>query len=209
MIYIFLTFSLAYLLGSIPSAVIAGKITKGIDIREHGSHNAGATNVFRVLGAKIAIPVFLVDVLKGFLAVYLLSIFSLDDFISWPPVTLKFILGMLAVLGHVFPVFAGFRGGKGVATLLGVVIGIMPYAALSGLGIFILFFVITHYVSVGSIFAGLSFPIFTIFIQHNEDPWIIGFSLFVATLLLFTHRKNIKRLIKGKESKIQFKKNKE
>jgi glycerol-3-phosphate acyltransferase PlsY len=148
---------LAYLIGAIPFSVIAGKVLKGIDVREYGSGNAGATNTFRVLGKKAGIPVLLLDVFKGFLAV------DLVWFTSYVPSTeiyinLQLAFGIAAVLGHVFPIYAGFRGGKGVATLLGFMIGVFPEAALISIIVFVITLLFSKYVSLSSIFAGLFFP---------------------------------------------------
>ncbi len=199
----YLSFLLSYLLGSIPSAVMVGKLTKGIDVRDYGSGNAGATNTFRVLGWKIAIPVLLIDVGKGLLAVELYNIFNL----TWLPIPTKIILGLLAVVGHIFPLFAKFRGGKGIATLLGVVIALSPITVLYTLIVFVLTFAITNYISLSSILSGLALPIIYYF-THKSDlnyPLLIFF-IFIFFLVIYTHRSNIKRLLTGTESKIFFSK---
>ena len=131
---------LAYLLGSIPTAVIVGKVFFGVDVREHGSGNAGATNTFRILGFKAGLSVFLIDGMKGFLATYLAVVFELDKLTHWHMIFIQFILTTAVVLGHIFPVFAGFRGGKGVATMLGAVFGILPFGALLSFGVFLAVF---------------------------------------------------------------------
>ncbi len=194
----------AYLLGSIPSAVWIGKKYYGIDVREHGSKNAGTTNTLRVLGKRAAIPVFIIDFLKGFLAVTLSSLLAYDrdlqpDFI----INVKIGLVFAAVIGHIFPIFAGFRGGKGVATIAGAVVGIYPPAILLCLIIWFISLIITHYVSFSSMLAGVMYPIFIMISPRtNHSVPLIIFSLLVAVLLIYTHRKNIKRLMAGEESKI-------
>ena len=167
---------IAYLLGSIPNAVWIGKKYYGIDIREHGSRNAGTTNMLRVLGRRAALPVFALDVLKGFVAV---------------------------ALGHIFPVFAHFKGGKGVATLVGAVLGIHPITVLLCFGIWFIVLMITHYVSLSSMIAGCCFPVFVLLSPKiNHSVPLVVFSFVIAALLIWTHRKNIDRLKKGTESKI-------
>lgn len=196
----------AYLFGSIPTSVWVGKIFYGIDVREHGSGNAGATNTIRVLGLIPGISVFIVDVLKGYLAVRLLY---LTDF--YIPKTGMFInfqlfLGIAALLGHIFPIFAQFRGGKGVAVLSGVVFALHPYATLIVFGIWIVSVLITRYVSLSSMIAGFSFPLVLIFVYRTTNPSLITFAFILAILMLFTHQKNIERLVKGEESKFSLKK---
>ena len=153
----------AYLLGSIPSAVWIGKKYYGVDIREHGSRNAGTTNMLRVLGRRAAVPVFALDFLKGFVAVTLIALLKYDEHVGdiWI-INLKIVAVFAAVLGHIFPVFAGFRGGKGVATLVGAVTGIYPPAALLCFGVWSVVLMISHYVSLSSMIAGCCFPVFTL-----------------------------------------------
>ena len=162
---------IAYLLGSIPNAVWIGKKYYGIDIREHGSRNAGTTNMLRVLGRRAALPVFALDVLKGFVAVALLGLLKYDDNISdiWL-INLKIIAVFAAVLGHIFPVFAHFKGGKGVATLVGAVLGIHPITVLLCFGIWFIVLMITHYVSLSSMIAGCCFPVFVrrLLVRHRR-----------------------------------------
>lgn len=192
----------AYLLGSLPAAVWVGKRFYGIDVREHGSGNAGATNTFRVLGKKAGIPVLLLDVLKGFLAVSL--VWLQDDYSSLahtPFTNLKLSFGFGAVLGHIFPIFAGFRGGKGIATLLGIVLAVHPPAALCSLGLFVLILTITKYVSLGSMVAGLAFPLLVIFLFKSNVASLNIFSSVVAILIVVTHQKNILRLMSKSENK--------
>lgn len=192
----------AYLIGSVPSAVWVGKAFYGIDVREYGSGNAGATNTFRVLGKKAGIPVLLLDILKGYLALQLVYLTGSYLPSSQQFVNFKLALGIAALIGHIFPVFAGFRGGKGVATLLGILIGVQPLAALICAGIFLLVFIPSGYVSLGSMTSAIAYP-FIIMLGLNETiPTVNIFAMSVAILVLITHQKNIERLLKGTESKI-------
>lgn len=191
----------AYLTGSIPTAVWWGKRYYGIDVREFGSGNAGATNTFRVLGKKAGIPVLLIDIVKGTIAV-LLAHFSPFIFDSNEFVNLELGLGIAALVGHVFPVFAGFRGGKGVATILGVVICLTPITSLLVLAVFLTVLLATRYVSLSSMIAGISFPFFLNIVLENQNQTLLIFSVFVAILLIVTHKKNISRLLKRQESKV-------
>ena len=191
----------AYLLGSIPSSVWIGRKFYGVDVRDHGSGNAGFTNTVRVLGWKAGIPVFLLDVLKGFAAVNLIHFLKYYEPHTTNFINYQLILGAAAVLGHIFPVYVNFRGGKGVATLLGLVLAVQPAVTLICLGIFLLVFVATGYVSLSSISAGLSFPILTIVIFKTTVVSLIIFSLIVAILLILTHQKNIQRILRNEESK--------
>lgn len=213
-IYIIATF-LAYLFGSIPSSVWVGKLFYGVDIREHGSKNAGATNTFRVLGKKAGIPVLIFDILKGWLAVKITFYATSNGGVSFEEYTnLKLILGIAAVLGHIYPIYVGFRGGKGVATLLGVVLALHLPASLVSISVFLIVFLITHYVSLASMTGALAFPIgyfaTTLYITgENLVPSMIVFSISAAILVLLTHQKNIERLLKHDESKMYFSKKKE
>lgn len=202
---------IAYLLGSIPSAVWIGKKYYGIDIREHGSKNAGTTNMLRVLGKRAAIPVFIIDFFKGFGAVSLMFIMRFDPEVNqaWE-INLRIIATIAVVLGHIFPIFANFKGGKGVATLVGAMTGIYPPIMLLVFGVWLFVFMMWHYVSLASIVAGCCFPIFVfIFSTMTYNPAapfvsvpFIVFSWIIAILLIITHRKNIDRLRSGTESKI-------
>lgn len=194
----------AYLLGSIPSAVWIGKRYYGIDVREHGSKNAGATNTLRVLGKQAALPVFALDVLKGFAAVTLMSLMKYSPAVGDNLLTiLKLLAVVAAVVGHIFPIFADFRGGKGVATLVGSVIAIAPSIILLCFGVWLVIFILFNYVSLASMCAGVSFPIFILVSPKAHDNLtLIIFSFLVAILLIWTHRKNISRLRAGTESKI-------
>lgn len=187
----------AYLLGSLPWAVWIGKWMYGVDVREHGSGNAGATNVFRVLGKKAGIPVLLLDALKGFGAVQL-------SHLSWlipEDNGFRIALGLAAALGHIFPVWAHFKGGKGIATLLGVVLALHPGAALLAIGIFLVTWGLTGFISLSSITASLSFPLWLIFRYGESSPSLVMFSLIVFVLVLITHQKNIERLLEGEEKR--------
>lgn len=194
----------AYLLGSIPSAVWIGRTFYGVDVREHGSKNAGSTNTIRVLGLKPGLVVFVMDMVKGFLAVNLvhLSYFLVPRTVDF--VNLQLLLGVSAVLGHIFPVFAQFRGGKGVATLFGLVMAIHPYPTLVCFGIFMITLIITKYVSLSSIVAGFTFPILVMFVFKTSIPSLVIFSMTVSILLLLTHQKNIERLLRREENKATF-----
>ncbi len=206
-----LALAVAYLLGAIPTAVWIGKFFYNVDVREFGSGNAGATNTFRVLGKRAGIPVLAFDILKGALAVMLVWFATEAPQHSEDFVNMQIALGVASVIGHIFPIFAGFRGGKGVATLFGVVLAIHPVACLLSVGVFLLVFLAFRYVSLGSISAGFSYPIIVITLFRNDVvPSLIVFSVLVAVLLLITHQKNIERLLRRQESKIDlFKKKSE
>ena len=211
---------LSYLVGSIPTSIIISKLTRGIDIREHGSGNAGGTNVMRVLGWKKRLLVIILDALKGAFAVVVIArlhygglpfqnVSPFDDF-----TLVQIIAGIAAVIGHIWTVFAGFRGGKGIATALGMLIMIITVDMLVAVGIFIIVVTVSRYVSLGSILAALSIPLTLIFrenILHDHIQsygTILPFFAAVSLLVVYTHRKNVMRLINGTESKISFKKKK-
>ena len=195
---------IAYLLGSIPSAVWVGQAFWGVDVREYGSGNAGATNTFRVLGPKAGIPVLLMDVCKGWLAVQIAVFLGNYPTASQQFINLKLALGVAALLGHIFPVYVGFRGGKGVATLLGILWGVHPPAALLCLGIFVVVFLLSGYVSLSSMITAVAFP-FIIMLFFNETVASMNiFGMAVAILVLVTHQRNIERLFRGEESRIRF-----
>lgn len=198
---------MAYILGSIPSAVWIGKWFYSVDVREEGSGNAGATNTIRVLGWKAGVPVLIFDVFKGWLAV---------SIISWMPETwynteyidyYKIAMAIAAVLGHIFPLFAGFRGGKGVATLLGVGMGLYGFIVGFPVGIFLILLLFTGYVSVASIMAALTFPLCVYLFGDMTGPYII-LAIMVAVFVPLTHWKNIIRLFQKKENKLSFRKKK-
>jgi glycerol-3-phosphate acyltransferase PlsY len=191
----------AYLLGSIPTAVWVSRAFFGIDIREYGSGNAGATNTFRVLGKKWGMFVMVVDMLKAIVAVKLAFFLpeSFDNELYL--INLQLGLGLAAVLGHIFPIWAEFRGGKGVASLFGMVLGIQPNVALCCVGVFILVLFLTRWVSLSSILASVAFPIFILVIFNEPEHLYRVFAIVVALLVLLTHQKNIGRIIRGSESK--------
>ncbi|HPD53153.1 MAG: glycerol-3-phosphate 1-O-acyltransferase PlsY [Bacteroidota bacterium] len=194
---------LAYLVGSIPSAVWVGRTFYGIDVREYGSGNAGATNTFRVLGKKPGIVVLIMDVLKGFAGVKLAYLVGDYDPASPEFIDFELALSVCALLGHIFPVYVGFRGGKGVATMLGILVAVHTPAALICAGVFLLSLLITGYVSLSSMAAGLAFPV-VIMVFYSTNSSINIFSLAVAIMILVTHQRNIERLIAGEESRVKW-----
>jgi len=202
---------LAYLFGSIPTAVWIGQAFYGIDVREYGSGNAGATNTFRVLGKKAGIAVMCLDILKGYTATNLAYLIGLS--VTGPQNSVQFVnyqlaLGVTAVMGHLFPVFAGFRGGKGVATLFGMILAVHSPAAMLCVLTFVVVLMSTKYVSLSSILAGFTFPLSIIFIFQSPIRSVLLYGMCICVLILVTHQKNIERLIKGKESKVNlFKRN--
>ena len=191
---------LAYVIGSVPSAVWVGKYFYGVDVREHGSGNAGATNVLRTLGRKAGLSVLVLDILKGFAAV------NLSWFSHYTPANdewlgIRAALAIAAILGHIFPLFAQFRGGKGVATMTGTLIALNPTAAVIAIIFFLLVLSFTRYVSLSSMATALMLPvIFGAWFRTGAALSLYAFA--VAAIILITHRKNIKRLLKGEESKI-------
>jgi len=202
MYWIFFLVILAYLLGSIPTSVWLGRAIKGIDLRDHGSGNAGATNAFRVLGKPIGTTVLLLDMLKGFLAVNLVLLQSAFNSGSEGWMILKMALGLFAVSGHILPVFAGFRGGKGVATLTGVALALHPYAGLAAMGVYLLVFLLTRISALGSLIAVLTYPAWIIWVFDSEYLSLRIFSLLVVLLVLITHQSNIRRLVRGEEQSL-------
>jgi acyl phosphate:glycerol-3-phosphate acyltransferase len=196
---------LAYLVGSIPTAVWVGRIFYKVDVRTKGSGNAGATNTIRVLGLKAGIPVIIIDILKGWLAVYLGAQIAIPEFTLYQILYLQIGMAAAAVLGHIFPIYVGFRGGKGVATLFGVGLALFPNAVLAVLGVFLLVFFITRMVSVSSVLASISFPFMVIFLFHIPYLPLILLAIAVSLFVPVMHHNNIKRLLRGEESKISFK----
>jgi len=211
---------LSYLIGSIPTAIIVSKAAKGIDIREHGSGNAGGTNVMRVLGWKHGLLVILLDAFKGVLAVVVVArlhygnmpfqnVTPFDDF-----TLVQIIAGIAAVVGHVFTIFAGFKGGKGIATALGMLLMIITVDMLIALGVFIIVVSISRYVSLGSLVGAVSVPLSLIVrenIFHVDIPGyntILPFIIAISLFVIYTHRKNVVRILNGSENKISFKRNK-
>lgn len=199
---------LAYAIGSIPSAVWVGKAFFDVDVRNEGSGNAGATNTIRVLGAKAGVPVLLMDVFKGWLAVFLAWHFIPEYFTDLQTTYYRIGAAGAVVFGHVFPLFAGFRGGKGIATLLGVGIALYPMAVLLVVAIFVLVLATSGYVSLGSITGAISFPLIVIFLFNPDSLPLIILAVFVGIFVPITHRKNITRLLNGTESKFSLKKKK-
>jgi glycerol-3-phosphate acyltransferase PlsY len=220
MINLLIVVVLSYLAGSIPNSIIISKLVKGIDIREHGSGNAGGTNVFRVLGWKWGVLVIILDALKGALAVIIIARLYLDSF-PFTNVTpfddftlVQIICGISAVIGHIWTVFAGFRGGKGIATALGFLITLITVDMLLALVVFTLTVTISRYISLGSILAAVSIPLILIIRENIFGVDIPGYNtllpfiIALVLLVIYTHRKNIDRLLKGSESKISFVKKK-
>lgn len=197
----FLFTAAAYLLGSLPFSLWIGRGFFGVDVRDHGSGNAGATNTWRVLGWKAGLPVLLFDIGKGLAATFLPYLYS--SISSDPDLLLleRLICGSFAAVGHIYPVFAGFRGGKAVATLFGVLVGIMPIPAIASLAVFVLVFLFSRYVSLGSILAGISLPVLAYFLSEYPVQLMV-FGGLISILILITHRKNIGRLARGEESKL-------
>ena len=204
MIFLLLVLT-SYLLGSFPTAVWVGKIFHGIDIREHGSNNAGATNTFRVLGNSWGWIVLIIDISKGYVAATI-PLFLTNFYLGFKDEVLiyQLIASFCVIVGHVFPVFANFRGGKGVATTLGIILAINLDTALISLAIFLIVFMLTSYVSLGAIIASVVFPFISFFAMKEDARIMIIFSILVALIVLFSHRKNINRLMRGEENKINF-----
>ena len=197
----------AYLMGSFSSAVWIGKWFYNTDVRKQGSGNAGATNTIRVLGTKAGVIVMILDIVKAWGAVTLAHVFAGDNLSDTQFVNYQIIVGALAVFGHVFPVFTGFKGGKGVASLVGVIIALYsPYIFLLVLGWFAVVFIIFRYVSLASITASIFFAVLAIFVFHEQNTYLIILAALIAVFIPVTHHKNIKRLLKGEESKLTFKK---
>jgi len=205
---------LSYLVGSIPTSIIVGKATRGIDIRQHGSGNAGGTNVVRVLGWKAGVFVIVMDMAKGLIATMVIARLMygpipfenktpFDDF-----TVVQIIAGCAAILGHVWTLFAGFKGGKGIAAAGGMLIGIAPVEVAVSFGVFAIVILLSHYVSLGSLSAAVTFPL-TMFFRENVFMvdikgynTLIFFSIAIALLIIYTHRSNIRRLLKGTENRI-------
>jgi acyl phosphate:glycerol-3-phosphate acyltransferase len=193
---------LAYLIGSIPTAIWVSRYFFGIDIREYGSGNAGATNTFRVLGSRWGTFVMIADVLKGLIAtsLYVLVPFYMHD--EAARTNFMVGLGLAAVAGHIFPIWADFRGGKGVATLFGMIIAIQPLVAVYCVGVFLVVLYLTRFVSLSSMLAGIAFAVLILFIFNEKEHLYRAFAIAVALLVILTHQKNISRLLRGNESKV-------
>jgi glycerol-3-phosphate acyltransferase PlsY len=200
---------LAYLIGSIPTSLIVSRTQFNIDIRDYGSGNAGATNTFRVLGSKWGTFVMIMDMLKGLIAVKLALVlpYYIDN--EFQRTNFQIGLGLAAVLGHIFPIWAEFRGGKGVATLFGLIIAISPWTALSCIGVFLLVLYLTRFVSLSSILASLAFPVFILIVFNVDNIAYRIFAIAVALLVILTHQKNIGRLLSGSENKVPIFKNRD
>lgn len=194
---------LAYLIGSIPTSVWLGEAYFGVDVRNFGSGNAGATNTFRVLGKRAGIIVMLVDVFKGWTATSLaLLLYYLDAIPADYLIAFKLLFGVLAVIGHIFPVYVNFKGGKGVATILGMALSIHLEAALLCMLIFVIVLLTSKYVSLGSMIAALAFPLLLLIPRfHPDEPLLIIFGFVAFAVVVLTHQKNIVRLINGEESR--------
>lgn len=196
---------ISYLTGAFPSAVWVGKVFYNTDVREYGSGNAGATNTFRVLGKSAGVPVLLFDIFKGWLAVnYICLVGGLTSLPNEIIFEIQLVSGIAAVIGHLFPVYTGFRGGKGIATMLGLLIGLHFQAALFSLFVFVFIFMISRYVSLGSMISSISFPFFVMFVLNSTNASLNLFAIFVPILSLITHQKNIERLLRGEETKVKF-----
>ncbi len=193
---------LAYLIGSIPTALIISKRFFGIDIRDYGSGNMGATNTFRVLGSRYGTMVMAFDILKGMGAVALYNFIPYYLHNDLERTNFMLGLGLAAVIGHIFPIFAGFKGGKGVATLLGMILTVQPIIAISCIGVFVLVLYLTRYVSLSSILAAVALPVCVLWIWNEHEILYRVFALLVAILVVFTHQKNIGRILRGVESRI-------
>lgn len=200
--YEFLLIVLAYLIGSIPTSVWVSRYFFGVDIRDYGSGNAGATNTYRVLGLKWGTFVMVADVLKGVIAALLYIIIPYYMHDEWDRTNFMVGLGLAAVLGHIFPLFADFKGGKGVATLFGMIIAIQPIVAICCVAVFLFVLYLTRFVSLSSILASVAFAVFILFIFNEKETLYRFFAVAVALLVILTHQKNINRLLKGTESKV-------
>jgi len=209
---------LSYLVGSVPNSIIVSKMVRGIDIRQHGSGNAGGTNVMRVLGWRYGIFVIGLDAVKGVIAVLLIArlhygplpfnnVSPFDDF-----TLVQIIAGVAAVIGHIWTVFAEFKGGKGIATALGMLMMLITFEMLIAIGVFLIVVTISKYISLGSLVAALSIPLSLILRENvlhdhiNGYNTILPFVIFLTLLVIFTHRKNLVRIFNGTENKFSFKK---
>ncbi len=193
---------MAYLIGSVPTAIWLSKAFFGIDIREYGSGNSGATNTFRILGPRWGAMVMAVDILKGAVATSLYVLLPYYMTSEWDRTNFMVGLGLAAVLGHIFPIWADFRGGKGVATLFGMILAIQPVVAACCVGVFMLVLYLTRFVSLSSILASVSFAVFILFIFNEQEPLYRAFAIAVTLTVILTHQKNISRLLRGSESKV-------
>ena len=191
----------SYLIGSMPTALWVGKAFYGLDIREHGSGNSGATNTFRVLGKKAGSAVLLIDIIKGLTAASLVRYLPFVEIGTIKFVNLQLLFGLSSVLGHIFPIYCNFKGGKGIATLVGMVLGIHYISAIACIALFVVVLFSTRYVSLSSILAALAFPLIAVLVYKNEEPMFIAFGIAAAIMVVLTHQKNIVRLVAGNENK--------
>lgn len=198
---------IAYLIGSIPTSVWISKAIFNIDIRDYGSGNPGATNTFRILGSKWGSIVMIVDVTKGIIAtsLYILIPYYLTNELA--RTNFMIVLGLASVIGHIFPIWAGFKGGKGVATILGMALAIQPIVALLCLLVFLCTLFTTRFVSLSSLIAGVAFMVLILFIFNEKETMYRLFAIIVAFMVIITHQKNISRLLKGTENKVPLFKN--
>ena len=208
LIYLIILLFLSYVTGSIPASIIVGKVFKGIDIREHGSGNAGGTNVFRVLGWKPALIVVIFDVFKGWLPTAIYAVQYFDHTPIHDQGVVQILCGFASVLGHTYTIFAGFKGGKGVGTLGGMLIALFPIALPLCLLVFVLTLILTGYVSIGSMLASASLPVFLLLLPvvsplSPPSLSLLVFSLLVPWFIIFTHRSNIGRLRNGTENRFE------
>ena len=218
MLNLFFIVTLSYLVGSIPTSIIVSKAVKGIDIRDYGSGNAGGTNVMRVLGWKWGVLTILLDAFKGAIAVIFIARLYLDNFpfnniTPFDDFTLvQIFCGIAAVVGHIWTVFAEFKGGKGIATALGFLVTIITVDMLVAVGIFAIVVYVSRYISLGSIVAAISVPLILIIRENVLGVDIPGYStilpfvIAISLLVVYTHRSNIERLLKGSERRFSFSK---
>lgn len=222
MLSLLIILAISYVLGSVPSSLWVGKLTKNIDIRKHGSGNAGTTNTFRVLGWKAGVSVFILDFLKGFVASYWVSQLAFEMQIGNGPIAppgweadafLKITCGLMAVAGHMYPLFAGFKGGKGAATACGMLFGIEPVSISIAFAFFLIIVLTTRYVSLASILASFTYPISLLILrywfEYFVDGSIIIFASIIAAGIIYKHKTNIRRLLAGNENKVNIYKTKQ
>lgn len=204
MVTIIAVVAIGYIFGSIPTGIWLGKALKGIDIREHGSKSMGATNVFRVLGWKLAVVALIIDIAKGFFAAFIASRINLGDTMLMP-YQLALIAGLAAVVGHLYPLFANFKGGKGIATGAGMLLYLTPLELGFAVLVFILTVLISRYVSLGSLLAAAFFSISIIleriYFDYPYGDEMLALAVLILILVIYTHRSNIKRLVRGEENR--------
>ena len=193
---------LSYLAGSFPTSIIMSKLFKGIDIRDYGSGNAGATNVYRIVGWQAALITVIVDIGKGTLATVLISQLRIGTPPAIFPSLFQILGGVSAIIGHSYPIFAGFRGGKGVATGAGMVMGLYPIIFLICLSVFILLVMLSGLVSLASMSAAVTLPICVYLFKGSTDLPLLIFSIIIPLFIIYTHRENIQRLLKGEEKSL-------